>query len=413
MSSVCVWRSARWRLLFVVMLCVGSLACPARILAQPAGTSALPATTLPLSLADQITALTKLLGTTTTDTKTLSDAIAKLTAALTAAATPPQAKDTTVPNSIDTVLAPLIKARCPVDINFTNCNSDLLKTFATALKANLDQNNVTTLTAAQQAAIWSTLTPLLSLPAKDDTGALTNGVATSGIGLASTSIDPKTPGSLHDPSSVVTSANTLIANLTGALQAPGALDAVSQKQRAALRQSTQTNATKMAQLLAALDVSDPRINVLGAWYGNLGLIPGGAGGGPVEIDIARATAGVAGDFCSAARAVRLRCEAQDKCFDVNTAVSATVAAPVTGSSVEITGPSMCGYDPVSYLSDNSEKGLVVYYQCITRSAEQWKVIGADVAHPAVGRDNGDGRLLRAVLRAGSLGGLFCQRPPSQ
>jgi hypothetical protein len=134
---------------------------------------------------------------------------------------------------------------------------------------------------------------------------------------------------------------------------------------------TDAQLTDIKTLRAALDerTALPRINIVGAWYGDVNdigeffdLV------GPYKMTETRR-------FCTATQAMRTLCHAKTYCYDTPVAAGADdltkQKAKMTGLGAAVIGESLCGYDPAPY-ADKSVKGLVVAYQCIEQSDAYWR-----------------------------------------
>lgn len=131
-------------------------------------------------------------------------------------------------------------------------------------------------------------------------------------------------------------------------------------------------ATNIKTLRDTLDglTALPRINIVGAWFGDIQDISYAVGHyGPEKIvaDGRR--------FCMATQAVRTLCQAKHYCYETpNAETSETPAklnAMITGLGAVTIGDKLCGYDPAPY-ADKSIKGLIVAYQCLEESDAYWK-----------------------------------------
>jgi hypothetical protein len=119
--------------------------------------------------------------------------------------------------------------------------------------------------------------------------------------------------------------------------------------------------SKLRAILTAVGPSR-RINVVGAWYGDrdtiLSVQPKSAWESKPR-------------YCAATAAVQALCEGRSACFSAEAETDNSAAQSPTGSSADITGAKMCGYDPVPYATAET-KALIVLYSCLSVSDEDWK-----------------------------------------
>jgi hypothetical protein len=145
--------------------------------------------------------------------------------------------------------------------------------------------------------------------------------------------------------------------------------------------------------LARITPTDPRINVVGAWFGDIHAVKAAVRRHGVKAWLKGAR------FCPAIRAVRRECQGKVKCFEPPTGDGGNAGKP----SENITGTALCGYEPAPF-ADERVRGLVVLYECVTRDIETWKTIGGEL--PKVVGLKSEGRT--AVLRQGVITELRCQ-----
>jgi hypothetical protein len=117
--------------------------------------------------------------------------------------------------------------------------------------------------------------------------------------------------------------------------------------------------TNLGVILGALGVHNDLIRVVGAWYGDLGAIQQKLRSGGVT-----SLATTSSRYCSATRAVRALCERKGQCY------GSADAASADGSTSEIDGAHLCGYDPAAF-AEPSRKGLVVRYDCLSAQDGAW------------------------------------------
>jgi hypothetical protein len=106
------------------------------------------------------------------------------------------------------------------------------------------------------------------------------------------------------------------------------------------------------------------------------------------------------EVCSATRAVRVRCQSKVLCL--SGLKDASSAATDGGSTADVTGPLMCGFDPV--VTDATEKALIVRYECLPASGTNWIDIGVD--DPVLVNTETPPRI--AILRNGTIGEVRCE-----
>jgi hypothetical protein len=125
------------------------------------------------------------------------------------------------------------------------------------------------------------------------------------------------------------------------------------------------DAAKLAALFTAADKSfqgaltiknvGTAIHVTGAWYGDLGQIDRSYRESPLDPmrDGLR--------FCAATAGVAAFCEGQQQCYEPPPATASAV--PANGTSTDINGTKLCGYEPAPY-ADPKTVGLIAHYECV-------------------------------------------------
>lgn len=160
-----------------------------------------------------------------------------------------------------------------------------------------------------------------------------------------------------------------------------------------------------------------RVNIVGAWYGDIHAIASVRSKYPWSNG---------SRFCSATAAVQALCEGRIACFEAP--ASTVPATPATGAD-DVTAGRMCGYDPVPYASEEV-RTLVVIYQCLSLDDEEWRTQdmidwrsvewrgqplsakgsppGATGSYGPITRSSSHG-MYGAVLRQNALGEIRCYR----
>lgn len=255
--------------IFVALISCGALWCGLPTYVSAQSTASNSPSNPPPSLADDVNSLTKLLGDLSKDpaalTKSVND-LAKALAKVTAPPTPTDELDT----ALQGLTKQLITARCMTGdfSKVLDCNAKLLKELAVDVNANLTGKNVIPITTDQQQAIWDALDVLLSLQVKDESNADSDDAITKGIDYTNKKLAPNGNldlSKLQDSSSVIKAIQTLLTKYITAASLTSL----------AKNKDVRGSATSIAATLLPLvdpPKADPRINVLGAWYGNIRTI---------------------------------------------------------------------------------------------------------------------------------------------
>jgi hypothetical protein len=318
------------------------------------------------------------------DQSALSKQIDDLSKALTADA----AKDDGAQTALTSLLAKIATADCAVDPSKkSDCKIGQLNAFATQTKATYGQYK-TDLTVDQQKNLATALQPWLSLSVPNKDAHLLSALDFAASLSKSASV--------KEPDAVVTSLSGAISNTVTSVIAtlPSALP---KSKSDAMAQPLQADQSALYQLVTALS-ADKRINILGAWYGDMRDIRAAQTEPfhPWEYN-AR--------FCSATRAVRARCEGMATCYQSATGTQggAAPAQGSTGSSSELGGTSLCGYEPAPF-ADPQNKGVIVKYECVALDPPTWtRLRGSEPA-----RQTTNGKPLDAVLRTNTIEEIRCQ-----
>lgn len=291
----------------------------------------------------------------------LSKELDEAAAALTAAARPLDPVEQAV---LLKLLAAAGKSDCATEEQpRVKCKVDQIESFV-----------VTPLTAsnpAQQARFWSALTKLAKIFLLADVDFV------AAMQLAG----EVTPAKAKDPSAAASGLNTLISSKV--VPAMAAADPASTLPRVKIDQMVVDISGSRLQLDTLLRKLSPapRINVIGAWFGDMHAIYK-ASPSRSDLDGPR--------FCAATRAVRKTCQAQGTC---------SFGTPNT----TIDGPHLCGYDPVPF-GIARDKGLVIVYECLSAGVEKWRSLGTD-NHLDVGNSD---QARSARLRVDNVSELRCE-----
>lgn len=303
------------------------------------------------------------------------------------------AKDDAAQASLSALLAKVATTDCSADASKkADCKLAQLTAFAGQTKTAFDQYKIA-LTTKQQGDLVTSLQPWLSLPVPNTDAHLLSALdfASKQLGLAKAGV--------FQPDAVVTSLGGVITSATPPIIAakPAGLPKAKVDAMAQTIQAAQKN---MDQLIAALS-ADKRINILGAWYGDLKSISRAQ---PKSLDPWKYT----DRFCSATLAVRARCQGKPLCYEPNapptqigTGTGATFFPNADGVTSELIGSQLCGYEPATF-ANPKDKGVLVSYQCVVLDAETWKTIGT--GNPV---KKGDSRL-EATLRTSTIEEIRCQ-----
>jgi hypothetical protein len=293
------------------------------------------------------------------------------------------AKDKDVQALLLALLAKIAAAPCDAtgDPN-TDCKIKQLRSFATGAVVPLQGSKISD---QQIKDMHAALDPVLSIvPAGDDVG------LTSAIGAA-TKIANTT--AVVAPEAVVSSLDALVLALQTKITA--ATSAAPATRTAAAITAMNSVSANVGLILKALGANDSLIRVTGAWYGDLGAIRrklSYGGLGPFHST---------SRYCSATRAVRTRCQGQPHCYEPADAPAKDAASTAGGSTTEIDGFHMCGYEPAPF-AEPREKGLIVRYECISAHDQVWSeaAVGDDAS-----AEQGDND---AQIRNGAIGAIRCQ-----
>ena len=236
------------------------------------------------------------------------------------------------------------------------CKVVQLSSFAAKLSA-LNQNKQ--LTKAQEDQLWDAVKFVLTGTVKDqDTPFI------DGLDLL-TNLQNVEGFTLHDPKTALDKLDTFIAATASHIHPPTA---------AADKKSVADTAVKFTQdsakLVAAVTGPVKQWNrVDGAWFGHLGDIRSALKSqGSALSPWAQNTR-----FCSATRAIRARCEAQEECFEP---ISSSSTGGSSGNTAEVTGVNLCGYEPAPF-ADQSSRGLVIRYRCLSSASPDWDTFASD------------------------------------
>jgi hypothetical protein len=284
----------------------------------------------------------------------LNDQIVKLTDTLRddpAAAV----KDANVQNSMVALLARIGAVPCGSagSVN-TGCKIDQLKGLADGVAIALHDAQVSD---QQTKDMRAALNIVLGLSPANDDAALQGAIdaaekTTNERGVAA-------------PEVVLDSLQGLVLALQTKVTAAKPLTSMSADNRAKATQTIGKVSTNIGLILKALGANDDLIRVRGAWYGDLGAIHDRLTSGGI------ASYESTTRYCSATRAVRARCQGKAQCYEPADAAGAGANANAgDGSTAEIDGAHMCGYEPAPF-ADPGNKGLIVRYDCLSAEDGTW------------------------------------------
>lgn len=128
-----------------------------------------------------------------------------------------------------------------------------------------------------------------------------------------------------------------------------------------------TALSSLSTALGAVVTPDTRINVVGAWYGDIRDIGTGPSPPQSSSDMFHQILWTS-RFCVATQAVRSTCQAKG--------TSCTIGAPGTA----LPSDTLCGFDPVPFASAHV-KGLVVQYQCVKQLPSDWDLLEEALPSP--------------------------------
>jgi hypothetical protein len=305
---------------------------------------------------------------------------------LTAALSTGSVNDDKVRASLNTLLEKIGKINCDSLNKTTDCKIAALKSFTNGWKKNIDENKIAEFSAQQGSDLWLSLNSILLIPTKES-----DFVVTKPMEFV-TSVQSSPKFSIRDIFGFASAFSNLTSATVKAIQDSKPAETLPKTKIDSLIKVVQDTYQKFGQLLISLGPQDRRINVVGAWFGDLDRIYDRISGSPESLKPWRSGF----RYCSATRAARTLCEGQSSC-------------PPAGT--EISGNKLCGYEPAPY-ADSSGIGLVVLYECIARTDDDWKTIGAD-APDEDSLSNGkkssrDEINLNAILRANAAGQIRCQ-----
>jgi hypothetical protein len=320
----------------------------------------------------------------------LNDQIKKLTDALgvdPAAA----AKDAEVQKSLLALLARIDAAACDSAASSNAaCKIQQLTSLATGAVAALKDKSVK-ITDQQITDLHTALDPVLKIvPPDDDVGLL------DAVNLATAIANGPNP--VASPPDVVTALDKLIQILQTKITAAKPATALPADKRADATKTIGDVSTNVGLILKALGANDDLIRVRGAWYGDLNAIRDRLTYGAIASYESTAR------YCSATRAVRARCQGKAQCYEPADAAGASANAG-DGSTAEIDGPHMCGYEPAPF-ADPSNKGLIVRYDCLSAQDGTWMTAALDddrIPGNASGKleDKSPGKIPLAPIEQGS------------
>jgi hypothetical protein len=304
-----------------------------------------------------------------------------------------QIKDEAAQASLKKLVAKLGEFDCVVDAKKeADCKIDQLKSFAAATKTNFDQAKISFLTEKQQSDLWTSMNPLLTILVEKRDLDIKKALEFAGnqFGRA---------GGISEPDADVAAIADLISKAKPAIVAAKPSDNLSLVKLDEMAAKLETASQQLDDILAVLPARK-RINVVSAWFGHIPTIKQKTPADPYAYN---------DRFCSATRALRTRCQGKFACYQ--TAATQAGAGAVAGNqaatttTAELTGSSLCGFEPAPF-ADPMERGVVVYYECLAIGLGKWRAIGAgDPVRVSTTP------LLKAELRASAIEEIRCQGTP--
>ena len=232
-------------------------------------------------------------------------------------------------------------------------------------------------TAKQQAQLWKRMNPLLSNQAANSDTVVEEAVA---LAIKASRAEQ----AAENPDTAMSQLKELSSRTVASVKLAKPSDSLSKSKIEQMAADISETEQKLDTLLADLP-QKPRINIVGAWYGDINAIRRAAPGNPQA---------KGKRFCSVSRFAVNKCQAQPECM------IGVAGTPAT----EIIGPKLCGdHDPTPYARPE-DTGLVVVYECLSVDAETWRTLGTDKPLP----DDHRYRPRYARLLKGTVGAIRCQ-----